>query len=357
MYSATYSKIFSMVYEELTAGVDYEKWVDEVLALAAGEGFAGTRVLDLACGVGRASLLMAARGLDVTGLDISENVLELGRQKASGQGLPIRFAQGDMADFVLDEQFPLITCFNGGVNYLESAEKIESLARCVKNTLEPGGVFVFDIMGKGYITAPEKSASFLEISRGYIGTFLTRRGEKLEMVHKIFLAGDGVYKLFDYTVSSRVLAVGDGGVATIEEKWVRQDDGQVPQEFNLNEIYPLIGETIVFRADPSGKVLEVTGISGDGQINEVEVAQWKASRYRLPGKPVAVGAGWSQREAMPLRDGVKTTIRTESRLKNILTEGAEKVAEIQICQEIPIEQETSQQGMKVTGRPPGPRAG
>ncbi|HBC91579.1 MAG TPA: hypothetical protein DCZ10_01385 [Pelotomaculum sp.] len=199
MYSAAYSKIFSTVYEELTASVDYEKWVDEFLDLATGAGFKGTRALDLACGAGRASLPMAARGLVVTGLDISGNVLELGRQKASGQGLQIRFVQGDMENFFLKEQFPLITCFNGGVNYLESAEQIGNLARCVKNTLEPGGVFVFDIMGKGYITAPEKSASFLEIPRGYVGTFLSRQGEKLEMAHKIFLAGDGVYKLFDDT--------------------------------------------------------------------------------------------------------------------------------------------------------------
>ncbi|HBC91586.1 MAG TPA: hypothetical protein DCZ10_01420 [Pelotomaculum sp.] len=171
----------------------------------------------------------------------------------------------------------------------------------------------------------------------------------MEITQNIYRYGEGSTSTghLRYTVSSRVLAVEDDGVATIEEKWVRQDDGQAPQEFNLNEIYPLIGETIVFRADPSGKVLEVTGISGDGQINEVEVAQWKASRYRLPGKLVAVGAGWSNREEMPLKDGAKTTIRTESRLKNIFTEGAEKVAEIQIHQEIPIDQETNQQGMTV----------
>lgn len=56
---------------------------------------AGTRLLDLACGAGQLTLPAARKGIDVTGLDLAENLVAQARMRASAEGLHVRIDQGD----------------------------------------------------------------------------------------------------------------------------------------------------------------------------------------------------------------------------------------------------------------------
>src|SRR3984957_5197559 len=71
---------------------------------------AGMRVLDVGCGVGRWSRLLAARGAQVTGVDLSPTMIGEARRRAAGAGLAerCRFVVADLAQLELGERFDLI---------------------------------------------------------------------------------------------------------------------------------------------------------------------------------------------------------------------------------------------------------
>ncbi len=74
----------------------------------------GMRLLDLGCGTGRHAVALAARGLDVTGLDISAGQLAQAAQKAAAAKVKVNFIQADAADFTLPEPFDAAICICEG---------------------------------------------------------------------------------------------------------------------------------------------------------------------------------------------------------------------------------------------------
>jgi 2-polyprenyl-3-methyl-5-hydroxy-6-metoxy-1,4-benzoquinol methylase len=105
----------------------------------------GGRVLDLACGTGRLTIPLAEVGLEVTGLDLSKQMLELAKEKAKFKQLKISFELADIRVFQLNEQFDYIFCgFNSAQHLYEEAE-FRSFLRAVKCHLKPNGLFIFDI--------------------------------------------------------------------------------------------------------------------------------------------------------------------------------------------------------------------
>ena len=69
-------------YDRLTNDVDYRATVDFYRDILAQEGLHPRTAVDLACGTGTVSLLLARQGLDVTGVDLSEEMLTMAQQKA-----------------------------------------------------------------------------------------------------------------------------------------------------------------------------------------------------------------------------------------------------------------------------------
>ena len=110
----------------------------EFLVKQAGVGPA----LELAIGTGRVALPLAARGIDVHGIDISEPMVARLREKPGGQDIPVTI--GDFADVGVEGSYPLIyLVFNTLFGLLTQDEQV----RCFENVaehLEPRGVFVIE---------------------------------------------------------------------------------------------------------------------------------------------------------------------------------------------------------------------
>ena len=103
----------------------------------------GMTCLDLGCGNGTLTAELAARGLDVTGLDASPDMLELARSAHPD----LRFVQGDATGFSLAE--PVDAVFSNAVlHWIDAARQPEALAH-VAAALGPGGQFVFEMGGFG----------------------------------------------------------------------------------------------------------------------------------------------------------------------------------------------------------------
>lgn len=118
--------------------------VDQVVAAlgAGGRSAPGSHVLDLGCGTGTLTLLLAQAGLRVTGLDIDTAVLARAQRKADAAGVQrIRFAQGSAT------QLPFADGVFDGVatslvfHHLSSGAKVAALKACAR-VLRPGGVLV-----------------------------------------------------------------------------------------------------------------------------------------------------------------------------------------------------------------------
>jgi 2-polyprenyl-3-methyl-5-hydroxy-6-metoxy-1,4-benzoquinol methylase len=102
---------------------------------------AATRVLDVGCGVGRWSRLLAGRGADVLGMDLSPTMISEARRRSAAQGLKCRFAVGDASRLQLGERFDLVL----GVTVLQhilDAELLQSAIRSMAAHLAPGGRMV-----------------------------------------------------------------------------------------------------------------------------------------------------------------------------------------------------------------------
>lgn len=131
---------------------EYKRRRDDVnyyVAMAAGELPPGAEILDLCCGSGRVTRALLRAGFVVQGLDASAPMLERARRGTAQ--LPKRFRDkasfvvGDMRNFDLGRQFPLVISAFNSFEHLYSREDIEAALACVRRHLTPDGVFAFDV--------------------------------------------------------------------------------------------------------------------------------------------------------------------------------------------------------------------
>ncbi|MBQ1188434.1 MAG: methyltransferase domain-containing protein [Peptococcaceae bacterium] len=72
----------AVMYDALMDDVDYEAWADYIDRMLKKHGCPGKRLLDLGCGTGSISIPLAQKGYQVTGVDLSEEMLAVAREKA-----------------------------------------------------------------------------------------------------------------------------------------------------------------------------------------------------------------------------------------------------------------------------------
>lgn len=104
----------------------------------------GARVLDLACGAGRHSILFAKHGFNVTAVDLSENLLNVARKSAEELMLNINFIKSDLRKLNLSERFQLIINLFTSFGYFEADHENERIIKIVVQHLLDNSYFVID---------------------------------------------------------------------------------------------------------------------------------------------------------------------------------------------------------------------
>ena len=135
---------FSLIYDRLI-GQDYVSWAEYIEKIFAENGSSPKLVLDLACGTGSLCCVMAQRGYDMIGVDISADMLSVAAEKAASQSLDIRFLNQSMTEFELYGTVDAVICTLDAVNYLTESADLAKTFKLIKNYLNPNGLFIFDI--------------------------------------------------------------------------------------------------------------------------------------------------------------------------------------------------------------------
>ena len=132
-------------YDRLTQDVDYQATVDFYDAILRREGLKPRTAVDLACGTGSVALLLAQKGLKVTAVDISEEMLCVAAQKAQTLADPPRFVCQALEHLQLPRAVDLAVCALDSLDYItDPAACQQAIARVYKH-LNPGGCFIFDV--------------------------------------------------------------------------------------------------------------------------------------------------------------------------------------------------------------------
>lgn len=134
---------FADVYDELMEDAEYEKRVEYVEEIFNRMGIKPELMLDLACGTGTVTKLFAEKGYDMIGIDLSTDMLDAA--KAKSEGLNILYLNQPMEEFELYGTVDAIVCMLDSINYILDYENLVKTFKLVKNYLNPGGVFVFDV--------------------------------------------------------------------------------------------------------------------------------------------------------------------------------------------------------------------
>ena len=135
---------FAEVYDLFMDQVPYEKWSGRIVQILSAYGIRDGLVLDLGCGTGSMTELLAGAGYDMIGVDASEEMLELAYEKRAESGHDILYLLQDMREFELYGTVRAVYCACDSVNYILSEEELIQVFKLVNNYLDPRGLFIFD---------------------------------------------------------------------------------------------------------------------------------------------------------------------------------------------------------------------
>ena len=132
-------------YDRLTNDVDYEATVEFYMQILAREGVKPRTVVDLACGTGSVTEILARKGYEVTGVDMSEEMLTEAMGKVMDMVNPPRFVCQYLQELKLPRAVDMAVCALDSLDYVTNPEDCAEAMRRTWKALNPGGIFIFDV--------------------------------------------------------------------------------------------------------------------------------------------------------------------------------------------------------------------
>ena len=161
---------FAAVYDTFMDNIPYEEWAAYVIGLLKEYRIENGLVLDLGCGTGNMTELLAKAGYDMIGVDNAEEMLEIAMEKRQESGYDILYLLQDMREFELYGTVKAIISICDSINYITEEEELLEVFQLVNNYLDPKGAFIFDfntvykykeVMGNQTIAEDREDCSFI----------------------------------------------------------------------------------------------------------------------------------------------------------------------------------------------------
>lgn len=226
---------FAQVYDTFMDNVPYDEWGEYLVSLLKKYGVEDGLVLDMGCGTGAMTRYLDAHGYDMTGIDVSEEMLTIAKEKSSPD---ILYLLQDMREFELYGTMRAAVSICDSMNYILEEDDLLQVFSLVNNYLDPGGLFLFDfnteykyreLLGDTTIAENREECSFIwenyydlqERINEYDLTIFVREGElyrKFEETH--FQRG--------YTVSEVADALREAGLELVAlyDDFTREEPGE-----------------------------------------------------------------------------------------------------------------------------------
>jgi SAM-dependent methyltransferase len=148
----------------------YEKWCENIVSKLGEYDINAGLILELGCGTGSMTELLAARGYDMIGVDSSDEMLNIAADKKEKSGYDILYLNQDMREFELYGTVRAVVSVCDSLNYLLLDEDIIECFKLVNNYLDPKGIFFFDfntkykyetVIGDSVIAENREDSSFI----------------------------------------------------------------------------------------------------------------------------------------------------------------------------------------------------
>lgn len=161
---------FASVYDMFMDNIPYEEWCEYIVNLLKEHGIDSGIVLDLGCGTGTLTELLADKGYDMIGVDNSEEMLSVAMEKRAESGKDILYLLQDMREFELYGTVRAVVSVCDSINYILNSEELTEVFKLVNNYLDPGGIFIFDcntefkyteLLGEQTIAEDREEGSFI----------------------------------------------------------------------------------------------------------------------------------------------------------------------------------------------------
>ena len=149
---------FAYIYDRLMHGdIDYDKWCDYIENMLYVHDCDAQTVCELACGTGNMTARLIKRGYDVTGVDVSSDMLAAAADKLGNTELVCI----DMTRFVPQKKYDAFLCMIDGINYVTVPAALLRMFKNIKAALTDGGMFMFDISSEYKLRAVIGNNTFI----------------------------------------------------------------------------------------------------------------------------------------------------------------------------------------------------
>ena len=139
-----FGDLYSQYYDLLYSGKDYNKEVEYIHELIKTNLANAKCILDMGCGTGKHAELLCDKGYFVQGIDLSEDMLKIAKQRAKGKEEKLSFSQSKIQDLYLNKKFDVVISLFHVMSYQNTNEDLIKAFEVAKKHLKKDGLFIFD---------------------------------------------------------------------------------------------------------------------------------------------------------------------------------------------------------------------
>ncbi|KGP90471.1 methyltransferase [Pontibacillus chungwhensis BH030062] len=201
---------FAEIYDELMEDVPYQDWVTFTQSSIRSTEVGVESILDLGAGTGEISIRLAKEGYNVTGVDLSEDMLAVANRKSIEQNASVEWVKQDISSLNMPVQYDMAISYCDVINYITDEQEVQQTFQHAHDVIKPGGLFLFDVHSIGYIDGYLSGQTFSAVTDeiSYIW-FCDEKREDHSVAHDLtfFVKKDDLYERFDEYHSQRTFPV------------------------------------------------------------------------------------------------------------------------------------------------------